>query len=393
MRIAIFSDNFYPELSGITDSLVLLGHNMASLGHEILFVVPYYAKKDYGGRTHFTTSIKNTANINVLRLPSIRYPYSPTRQSRITLPSGRSLRHLKRFKVDVIHTNSPFGTGLEALLAARILKVPLVGTNHTIIGEFVSHDFLKKAFNHFFSWYYNKCIIVTAPSNSLLQDMKAHGFKKPALVISNPVDLHTFFYEPDHKQHIKYKRAFGLSDFTILYTGRLAAEKRIDVIIKAFAQLKSKLPDATLAIAGHGNAASKLKALVKKLNLSAQVKFLGMLTGEDFIHIHQASDAFVTMSTSESQCLSLMHAMSCGLPVIGARARALPEYINSQNGLLVEPGDVNDLADKIFYIFKHRNKAHVWGQNGMHFVQQYQPSLIAKKWEKVYIKAINAYAK
>jgi len=100
---------------------------------------------------------------------------------------------------------------------------------------------------------------------------------------------------------------------------------------------------------------------------------------------------FVIMSVAESQSLSLMQAMACGLPVIGAQARALPEYINATNGLLVAPGDVGSLAEKIIYIFNNRDKALELGRGGVSSVQAYIAVVVAKQWEKIYSDIIKTY--
>ncbi|PIR94945.1 hypothetical protein COT95_01420 [Candidatus Falkowbacteria bacterium CG10_big_fil_rev_8_21_14_0_10_37_6] len=393
MKVAIFADNFYPELSGITDSLLLFGRQMAAQGHKIMFVAPYYARRDYNAEQKIIFEKNLHSNISILRLPSIRYPNSLTGQSRIVLPCGLSILPLKNFKPDIIHANSPFGAGLEALLASKVLAVPLVGTNHTPISEFVSSRFLKIVSLRYFIWYYNHCKIITAPCRSLLKEMVKYGFVREKKVLPNPVDLVHFYPLRDGMQKNQYKNDFGLSSFTVLYTGRIANEKHIDIIIKAIAKVKQVIPNISFAIAGHGQSESELKVLVKKLKLQDNVKFFGILASDAFLKLYQASDLFVIMSVAESQSLSLMQAMACGLPVIGAKARALPEYITKQNGLLVAPGDIASLAEKIIYIFQNNQQAVKFGQNGIIDVQQYFVSAIAKKWEKLYVDVIKNYDK
>ena len=113
---------------------------------------------------------------------------SPTGQSRIAIPCGASLPFLYRFNPDVIHTQSPFGAGLEALLASRVLGVPLVGTNHTPIEEFVHYSpvfgnrsalFARK----YFAWYYNRCVFMTAPYQGLIDRMRQVGLKVEAQAV------------------------------------------------------------------------------------------------------------------------------------------------------------------------------------------------------------------
>jgi glycosyltransferase involved in cell wall biosynthesis len=390
MKIAIFSDNFYPELSGISDSLVFFAQGLAANGHQVLFVAPRYRAHDYPPKAPHELDLGPA--IQTARLWSIRYPYSPTGQSRITVPCGRGIALLKKFFPDVIHTNSPFGAGIEALLAAKFLRVPLVGTNHTLISEFINHSplnffWLTRVTLRYFSGYYNNCAYVTAPCRSLLEEMENYGLRVPHQPVPNPIDAQRFVPVASAAKKAVLQKRFQLTGKTILYTGRLAPEKCIDVIIRAFAQLQKKIPDTTLLIAGHGSAEQSLRALTQKLGVAAQVHFVGFVDKDTLPLLYQASDLFVIMSTSESQSLSLMQAMASALPSIGARARALPEYIDEASGLLVKPGDVPALAGAMQTILSDDALAGRLGAGGLKSVQRCARPAIVKIFEKIYTEA------
>lgn len=393
MKIAIFTDNFYPELSGISDSVLVFGKTLAERGHQILYVAPRYAKRDYAAINN--QSIIDKKNIFEYRLPSFLLPGSPTGHGRVAISTGLSLLSLKKFAPDIIHTHSPFGAGIEAYLVSKILGIPLVGTNHTPPSEFVKYtpiraDWFKKLSIKFYCGYYNRCSFVSTPCKSLLDEMKNFGFHRKALVISNPIEISRF--QPVENKYIKeeLKNKFGLSEHTILYTGRLAEEKYIDVIIESLIKIITVFPNAVLAIAGHGNAEKSLVDLVNKLGLQKNVKFLGYVEGEIMPLLYQASDLFVIMSTCESQSLSLFQAMSSGLPVIGARARALPEYINKTNGIIIEPGDKEGLATEIIKILGDNELAKSLGRGGIETAKITTPKVVTEEWERIYKEAIDS---
>ena len=204
-------------------------------------------------------------------------------------------------------------------------------------------------------------------------------------VISNPIDLENF-QPASLGEKNKLKEKFGLSVKAVLHTGRLAPEKNIDVIIKAIALVKEKIPEVTLGLTGHGSAAYSLKALTKKLKLEKQVKFFGRIETLELAKLYQASDIFVVTSTAETQCMSMMQGMASGLPVIGVKARALPEYINPENGFLIEPYDHKALAEKIIYLFKHPEKRQKLGQGGLAYVQKFSAPRVTEEWEDLYYK-------
>ena len=389
MKIAIFSDNFYPELSGISDSVVALAKELAERGHEINFYVPKYAPKDFKKLNPFAKELDLGNKIKIIRLFSFSYP-AATGQSRLVIPSGLSLASIKEFKPDVIHSQLFFGVGLEALLAAKINKIPFIGTNHTAITEFARYapikaKWFKNLMLKYAVWYYNRCKFVTAPSQAVFDEMAEYGFRRPHKVISNPIDLKIFRPRMDDREGgAATRKEFNLSENTVVYAGRLAAEKNIDVIIRAIALAKEKVPTINFAMAGHGIAMESLKNLAKELGVEKEVKFLGTLDKQMLAKIYRASKIFAIASTSETQSMTLMQAFGCGLPAIGVKARALPEYINQRNGFLVEPGDYKTLAEKFVFLFKNPIERQALSMGALEFIQNFSAERIAGAWEEIY---------
>lgn len=389
MKIAIFSDNFYPEISGISDSIISLAKELDKLGHIIDFYVPGYGIKDYDNLEKRELILGN--NIKINRLFSFSAPFAGAK-ARLVLPwLGR--RFYKNFRPDIIHSQLFFGVGLEALMLAKFFTRPLIGTNHTAISEFVKYlpikfDFLNKLSLNYAVWYYNRCNFVTAPSQSVFNEMSRHGFKRQGQVISNPIDTNTFC--PSSKK-LRYKKEFNLSNNTVIYVGRLSLEKNIDVIIKAIALVKNKISDINLAIAGAGKAQAELKQLVIKLGLKNEVKFLGALSHEKIAQLYAASEVFAIASTSETQSLVLMQAMACGLPAVAVDARGLPEYVNEKNGCLVKAGDEKSMAEKFILLLENNELRGELSQGAALYVKQFSAPSIAKEWEKLYDKTIRDF--
>lgn len=387
MRIAIFCDNFYPELSGISDSIIATAKGLAAHGHEIRFYVPWHPKRNYRKVGHKPRELDLGSSITVKRLPAILMP-APTGQGRFSLPLGTSLRSLRAWHPDIIHTHHFGGAGLEAVIASRLLKVPLIGTNHTPFREFMQYTPIHTAWAvntmlRYVSWYYNKCVFVTAPSHFLFQEMIDYGFKKPHRSLSNIV--HPEEYQPvDDMRKAELRQRFSLHGPTIIYAGRLAPEKHVDVIIQALSTVVQTSPNARLLIVGHGISEKPLKNLAKDLHLEDHVRFLGYVGQETLAEAYQAADIFAVTSTAEMQCLSMMNAMLCELPVIGVRAGALPEYINGANGFVVEPGDHQDLAQKILFLINNPEEAKLLGHQGRSFAEQFSSPNITEEWLTIY---------
>lgn len=406
MRIAIFSDNFYPELSGISDSIIALSKELAKRGHFVDFYVPAYSKKDYERANVRDREIDLGPNIKIIRFFS--FPYGSgagTGQGRFVIPDGLRAATVFRFHPDVIHTQLFFGVGLEAIFAARMLHKPVIGTNHTALKEFLKYSpiqapWFTNGLLKYVNWYYERCELVTAPSQSVFDEMVALGFKNvKSRVISNPIDVKTFRplggvgNTPDANIKKSLRKKFGFGDHVIFSAGRLSDDKNPDVLIKTLAIVKKSVPDAQLVFAGRGVAQTSLEKLAQKIGVADSVKFLGFVSQPTLVETYNASDVFAIASTSDTQSLVMMQAMACGVPVVGVRARALPEYINDRNGFVVEPGDAAAMAAQITKLLKNRALAATLGAGGHTYASQFSETAIAADWEKIYTSVIESYNK
>jgi glycosyltransferase involved in cell wall biosynthesis len=384
MRIAIFSDNFYPEIGGIQDSIEALAKALGRRGHAVDFYVPRYGNREFQRIDAAPVELDLGARIRIHRLWSVPFP-SSTRQSRAVFPTPAwRFRLPDAARPDVIHTQSFFGVGLNALLMGRRLGIPVVGTNHTAVRAFGSYlPFGMDAAVAYVLWYYNRCNLITAPSRSVFDELGQGRLRRPLEVVSNPIATDVFLpVAPAVKCRLKAE--LRLPGPTIVYAGRLGSEKNIGPILHALALLKQRIPSVELVIAGHGSQEPRLRGLAQQLGLGPSVRFAGTLPKSGLAELFQASDAFVTMSTSETQGMALLQAMACGIPVIGANARAIPEYIGSDRGFVVEASDAASLSARLADLLGNRDLRLQLGAGGASYVQQFATERIADQWEDHY---------
>ena len=394
MRIAIFSDNFYPEISGVSDSVISLARELSARGHNIRFYVPAYSQKDYKKGGGAAENPPLGPRVEFQRLFSVPYP-TPTGQGRAVIPTGFRSVSLRRFNPDVIHTQLFFGAGIEALIASRILKKPLVGTNHTALKEFLKYSPVRAAWVErlalrYVNWYYAHCEVITAPSRSVIGEMEFFGFEKETHVISNPID--TKLFAPSANINI-LRRKFGFPEYSVIHAGRLGEERKVDVIVRAIALAKKKIPAIALAIAGRGADEARLQDLAASLDIGNAVHFLGFLDHKTLAEAYNASSVFAITSTADTQSMVMMQAFACGIPAIGVKSRGIPEYIRPQNGYLIEPDDPNALAEKIIFLFKNPAMRKKLGHGARVFAEKFSATAIAKEWEMIYKKVVEQYAK
>jgi 1,2-diacylglycerol 3-alpha-glucosyltransferase len=393
MRIAIFSDIFYPELSGISDSILVLAKQLVLRGHFVDFYVTQYAEKNYLAANVIYKELYLGPKIQIHRFYS--FPYTTdTGQGRFVVPTGLRAMTVAHNVPDIIHTQMFFGVGLEAVFASRVLRKPLIGTQHTAVKEFLKYSPVKSSLTdklilNYVNWFYERGDLTTAPSQSVFNEMESIGFKpRRAQVISNPIDINTF--RPLAKK-AALKKKFGLGNKTFIYAGRLSDDKHPEILVKVLAMIKKTIPDAMLAFAGKGAAEESLKKLARDLGVTDSVKFLGFVDKPTLCEIYNACEVFGIASTSDTQSLVMMQAMAAGIPVVGVNARALPEYINANNGLVVEPSDEHAFAEKVIYLLKNPKVAEKLGEGGRTYAEQFGEAAIAEKWEAIYEKTIKDY--
>lgn len=380
MKVAIFSDTFPPQINGVANVVYQSAKNLTALGHSVwVFTVCQKSQ---------SKSFWAEEKINVTILPSI--PAGAYRGERLSLPVGKAFRRLKEFQPDVIDIHTPFGVGWEAVWAARKLKKPLVGTHHTFYDHYLKH--IKADFNWVkkFSWkytamFYNFCDLVLSPSHSLAQTLTQKGLKKPIEVLQNSIETDFFVPAPDKKTKDNLKKEFGIKGKSIVYMGRVSYEKSIDQVLKAFALLAKKEPSLTLMIVGDGPEKKKLEKLAAKLGIENKVIFTGLLRGENLVHALQASDIFVTASKSENMPLSVLEAMSCGLPVVAAGEKGLIEIIkDGVNGFLVTADNPSGLAKKILQLLNDESLLKEFSQASRTQAMNYSKETVTKLLERFY---------
>ena len=387
MNIAMFTDAFFPELSGISDSVVTLSRSLALRGHRIEIHAPRYTPREYaivGIRQRDELDLG--PGVRIVRHRSWPAP-AGTRQARAALPAFPLRAPAQR--PAVVHSHLCFGLGVSALLWARRMRVPVLGTNHTAIAEFARYcpaggAAVVRPLQRYWTWYYNRCNFVTAPSRSVFQEMAGSGLHRPHELVSNPIDLETFAPGAAGLKPA-LKSRFGMSGTTLVFAGRLAEEKRVDVLIRALAVARATVPGLVLALAGHGQAELALRRLARDLGVDDRVAFLGTLDAPTLARLYQAADLFVTASPSETQGLSMMQAMACALPVAGVRARALPEYILPDTGLMVEPGDSTALAREIVGLLQDPGRMRTLGEGARRLAERFSAARIAEQVERIYL--------
>ena len=372
MRIAYFTDMFLPQISGVATSIANQATQLGKEGHSILIFTP---KLDDIKRSKFKAK-----NVTVVHLPTVPVPvYTEFKLGVLGLP--KVIKYLTKFKPDLIHLHSVFTIGMDGVMAAKILKIPLVGTVHMYFVN--SSDYLRfikytlvvkllgKVSKLYLNFLYNQCDLVLAPSKMLVKELNSNGFKKTVHYQPNGIILERAKLLSE-KDKVLLKKKYGLREKIVLHFGRLSYEKNVDLLIKAFHIITKNHSNISLFIIGDGPAKKDLSKLTKKLGIEKNVIFTGFMDHQLLLSsgILSIGDVFATASTMENNPMAVLEAMFYKLPIIGVKQAGLIELISS-NGFLVKAGDINELAEKIKKVLFDEKLKLSMGERSKEIVKQY----------------------
>jgi glycosyltransferase involved in cell wall biosynthesis len=168
------------------------------------------------------------------------------------------------------------------------------------------------------------------------------------------------------------------SGFTVFFAGRFYRRKRVDVLLRAAALLRGRIPRLSVQIAGNGPCAPMLHELSRDLKLDGTVEWLGDVSRSQLLAAYNRSDIFCLPSVQEGFGIVLLEAMAAGKPVVAARAGAIPEV--APHGTLVEPDSPEALAAGIEALYRSPESRSAQVQAGSRWVGQFDAPLVARRF-------------
>jgi 1,2-diacylglycerol 3-alpha-glucosyltransferase len=339
MRIVIAGQTYFPAANGQAMFTTRLAEGLARAGHQVLVIVP---------SEHFSAySVeRNGVRLEALTAVSLGAAYPDAYFTGFPYLAVRRL--FNSFRPDLVHIQDHYPLSRVVLDTARRRHLPVMGTNHFLPQNIIHYvnkfAFTRPAMERLLWWTmlepFNRLDAVTTPTQTAADILHQQGIRPPVMPISCGVDLgHFRKLTGEGSEAVRAKYGLAVDKRLIIYVGRIDKEKRLDVLLRAVANLPAD--DWQLALVGSGRNVSVYTELAESLGLlsSGKAIFTGRVPGEDLPDLLNGAEVFAMPSEAELQSIATLEAMACGLPVIAANARALPELIEDGiNGLLFEPG-------------------------------------------------------
>ncbi len=320
LRILLVTETYPPEINGVAMTTERMVQGLRALGHWVGVVRP---------RQRHDRDEAGTWTVPGLPIP--KYP-----GLRLGFPArwqlGRLMQHLRP---DLVHVVTEGPLGWAAVSAARARKLPLTSGYHTHFAQYSSHygvGWLTPWVSGWLDALHRRCHATLVPTPELAATLSARGIPK-VRTVGRGVD--TLLFRATRRS-APLREAWRLADggLACLYVGRLAPEKNLEVVERAFAAIAARDRDARMVWVGDGPALPRLRAA------HPDHVFAGARTGEDLAAHYASADLFLFASLSETWGNVLTEALASGLPVLAFRRAAAEILIRErENGVTVDPDD------------------------------------------------------
>ena len=344
MRVIYCTDTYLPQVNGVSVVTDVSVRGLLKLGWQVEVIAPRYPEHSASARHDVFGAIANTPVHSIRSLPAPRYP-----ELRMALPDAWTVyRAIRDARPDLVHCATEFMIGRLGMWAANRLGIPVVTSYHTNFGQYADVYGLGRLGGVLERYLAGERAAwrTYTPSEASRGELLRLGVEDVE-VWGRGVDLEQF--RPDRRS-VALRTSLGVRRaFTFLHVGRLAPEKNVGVVLRAFGKLLDRVgPDSVrLVIAGTGPDEPALRETAPPGTV-----FLGNLDrARELPTLYATADAFVFASTTETLGLVVLEAMASGLPVIAAPAGGVADHLRDGiNGLAYPANDVEALSNAMHHL-------------------------------------------
>lgn len=291
-------------------------------------------------RNRFQATISEEDGVTTVRSHGWNVPH-PRLRRHLFVQQARRLVDVYAEAVgepDLLHAHSVLWAGVAAREIRTARRLPYLITEHSTA---FARDLILPWQAEPMRCAYGHAERVLAVSRALADHMAPYVRPTEVTVVPNIIDPDVFTLP---------RRPRRSPPFTFLTVAALRPKKGIDVLLRAFRRAFPSDPAVRLRVAGGGELAEDLHELASELGLSERVAFAGQLSRDEVREALWTANAAVVPSRVETFGMVVIEAMATGLPVVATRSGGPEEIVTTDTGRLVEPDDVNGLAEALRWI-------------------------------------------
>jgi glycosyltransferase involved in cell wall biosynthesis len=372
LRIAVVTETYPPEVNGVAMTLGRLVNGLQVRNHQIQLIRPRQA---IDGVPQPTATLTEHLQRGI---PLPRYD-----GLQMGLPAKTALTKLwTKQRPDVVQIATEGPLGWSALAAANKLRLPVASDFHTNFHSYSSHygfGLLRRAIVAYLRKFHNKAAVTLVPTEGIRRELAGYGYDNIE-IIARGVD--TQLFNPGRRS-AALRQQWGVSAFdtVVIYVGRVAAEKNLDLVFRAFDAFRAAEPGAKLVIVGDGPERASWQAR------RPDVVFCGTQIGETLAAHYASGDVFLFPSLTETWGNVTIEAMASGLAVVAYDCAAAEEVIrHGETGLKAVPEDADAFVTQAVSLAKQRDTQSRLGRAAAARAAQLSWDAIIDRFEAVLLR-------
>ena len=381
LKIAMFTNNFFPFIGGVPISIHRLTKGLRGLGHDVYIFAPKYPHQEKDSEPY----IVRFKLLVYLKAKLFHFPI-------VNIFSTQIDREFAKYDFDLIHAHHPFWMGKKALSLGRKYNIPVVLTFHTRYDRYYKNlPMFKLLFRHSISHqmvklFSEQCESIIAPTETAKRYLEHLKITRPIDILPTGVELKDL---PDEEIQ-SLRRQFVPDDNTLLCSvSRLATEKNLLFLIDCIDYVVHHTAvKFQFIMVGDGPEKSALLDLIQRKNLQDVIRLIGNVPVDEVHKYYLASDIFVFTSKSETQGMVLVEAMTGRCPIIAVSAGGVDDVvIDDYNGYKTLE-DVTTWGNRLIELLEYPDKLKTMAENAYAFSTSYSLEAIAIQAEKIYKREV-----
>lgn len=382
VKILIATEWYKPMVNGVVTSVSNLERELLVKGHDVRILT-------------LSNSLHSRREGNVYYIKSVPADrlYPGARASVYLF--GELYSEILDWAPDIVHTQAEFTTFMFAKRIVRALGIPHVHTYHTVYEDYthyfsINEQIGKKTVAYLSRRLLNALAEVIVPTAKVKRLLEGYGVTAEVSVIPSGIELGSFYQDPEPGELMRLKLELGIDpdDKVMVYVGRLAKEKNLDELLTNFKKLNRK--NTILLITGIGPYKDRLVELASEMGLADKVIFVGLVQLSSLHKYYKLGDVFVSCSTSETQGLTYIEALACGVPPICRRDLALEGVIvDGINGYQYDSFEEFEL--RVNELLDNDHKRAEFSKRAVDNSMGYSTKIFADRVEELYLRVIKQH--
>ena len=377
LHIAVVTETYPPDINGVAHTLSKMVQGLRDNGHVIWLIRPRQEKTDAATDAH------RYHEVLVKGLPIPFY-----KQLRMGLPAKGELTRLwSKQRPDIVHIATEGPLGWSALQVAKKLKLPISTDFRTNFHAYSQHygiGWLSGTVMAYLKKFHNTAHATMVPTIELRDELMQSGFKRLSVV---PRGVDTEFFSPQQRSEA-LRASWGVTKESrvLLYVGRLAAEKNLNLVFQTYRRMAIQNPDIKLVLVGDGPLRNQLQAQYP------DAIFAGFQTGIALAQHYASADIFLFASRTETFGNVTLEAMASGLAVVAFDHAAAGQLIQTgSNGMLARADSEMDFEMAVQTLLNNKELMSLMATNAHSTAKDLSWQQIVEKTETIFQQILTAH--